>query len=616
MRSPSSSSDSALRVSGWSMAMVATPPRPPRSAGSRRSRRAPLCRTGRAPATATAQRLTRTDAFVHAGEADGGGSARERAADLRTLRTGFISDRPWVRIARASATAGATSEMGSARFPGEEVHAHAKVRPRGCRRRGPCGVGRATPAAAAGTKLTEPLNQYVVSGKVNPEDLARKGFDLTEAQVKGKPGFAIVATPSQAADLAGKDVTVRPLARDATTAKVAAPSPLTDPTHGYDVFRPWSLKPAPCPSTCATPLVPLKDFYDDLARRNPDVVKEYVYGKSVLGQDLVAYKVTKNARNEQTGSRARRVLRVHAARARVDRRRGRAPPLRVRPRRTRTRRAASTSRASWARSELWFVPIVEPRRLRLHLHRARPPACGARTCATTTATAPSPTSTASTPTATGPRSGTTTSRARPTTRPRRPSTASGPASEPEVKALRSLDQEGRPGLPHRLPLVRPADPLPRGLAGRDAVDRRAADGVARRRRRQPGRAGLRPRRLGGALHDQRRRDRRRVPHVRHAGLHGRARRRHRAGGRRHGRQRSERLHAWRLRLPGQRGRHRGRGEEEPRLRPRPGAARPTIRRTSSRTWATPRPTSCRRRSRSPTAIRRRWRSTPSASSAP
>ena len=29
----------------------------------------------------------------------------------------------------------------------------------------------------------------------------------------------------------------------------APPSPLTDPTHGYDVFRPWSLKPAPCPDT-------------------------------------------------------------------------------------------------------------------------------------------------------------------------------------------------------------------------------------------------------------------------------------------------------------------------------------------------------------------------------
>src|SRR5262245_18428061 len=111
----------------------------------------------------------------------------------------------------------------------------------------------AAPASAAGGKMIEPLNEYVVSGKVNREDLARKGFDLTAAQVKGKPGFAIVATPSQAADLAGKDVTVRPLGRASRTAAVAAPSPLSDPTHGYDVFRPWSLKPAPCPNTCATP---------------------------------------------------------------------------------------------------------------------------------------------------------------------------------------------------------------------------------------------------------------------------------------------------------------------------------------------------------------------------
>jgi hypothetical protein len=158
-------------------------------------------------------------------------------------------------------------------------------------------------AGAAGQKTLEPLNQYVVSGKVNPEDLARKGYDLTEAQVKGKAGYAIVATPSQAADLQGKGVTVRPLSGTARKAAVAAPSPLTDPTHGYDVFRPWSLKPAPCPTTCATPLVPLKDFYADLAQRNPDVVKTFVIGKTVLGQDIVAYKVTNKARSERDGSR-------------------------------------------------------------------------------------------------------------------------------------------------------------------------------------------------------------------------------------------------------------------------------------------------------------------------
>ena len=50
---------------------------------------------------------------------------------------------------------------------------------------------------AAGT--VEPLNQYVVSGKVDTDALARAGFDLREASVTGKKGkFFIVATPSQA----------------------------------------------------------------------------------------------------------------------------------------------------------------------------------------------------------------------------------------------------------------------------------------------------------------------------------------------------------------------------------------------------------------------------------
>jgi hypothetical protein len=57
----------------------------------------------------------------------------------------------------------------------------------------------ATPASAAGTKLTQPLNQYVVSGKINPEDLARAGFDLTEGGLKGhKSGWVITATATQA----------------------------------------------------------------------------------------------------------------------------------------------------------------------------------------------------------------------------------------------------------------------------------------------------------------------------------------------------------------------------------------------------------------------------------
>lgn len=54
---------------------------------------------------------------------------------------------------------------------------------------------------------------------------------------------------------------------------------------------------APCPTTCATPLKPLKAIYRDLARANPDVVKREVIGRSVLGQPIVAYKVTADAKH-------------------------------------------------------------------------------------------------------------------------------------------------------------------------------------------------------------------------------------------------------------------------------------------------------------------------------
>ena len=85
----------------------------------------------------------------------------------------------------------------------------------------------ATPAAAAGTKLIEPLNQYVVSGKVNPEDLARAGYDLTEGGLTGhKSGSVIVATPTQADEPRGEGRDGAPLGRERTAA-VAAPSPLT-----------------------------------------------------------------------------------------------------------------------------------------------------------------------------------------------------------------------------------------------------------------------------------------------------------------------------------------------------------------------------------------------------
>jgi Zinc carboxypeptidase/Immune inhibitor A peptidase M6 len=160
-------------------------------------------------------------------------------------------------------------------------------------------------ASAGGRTLVEPLNQYVVTGKVDTDALARAGFDMQEASVTGKKGkFFIVATPSQASELRKTGATVTTPFGAARSFEQPPPPPLSQPTHGYDVFRPWSLKPAPCPGTCATPLLNLKTIYHQLAQANSDVVKEEVIGKSVLGQPIMAYKVTNDARHERDGSRA------------------------------------------------------------------------------------------------------------------------------------------------------------------------------------------------------------------------------------------------------------------------------------------------------------------------
>src|SRR4051794_9100208 len=164
----------------------------------------------------------------------------------------------------------------------------------------------AMPAVASAGKA-QPLNQYTVS-HIDANALQRAGYDLTEAGTRTSKGrFMIVATPRQAAALAAKGATVRAphgvtRARPRTI-RARAASALANPSHGYDVFRPWSLQPAACPGTCATPRIPLKDWYHQQAVAHPSVVKEEVIGHSVLGQAIMAYKVTQGANDETDASR-------------------------------------------------------------------------------------------------------------------------------------------------------------------------------------------------------------------------------------------------------------------------------------------------------------------------
>ncbi len=218
--------------------------------------------------------------------------------------------------------------------------------------------GATAPAALAAGEPAEPLNQYVVSGKISGDTLARQGYDLSEAVLPGnKKGFSIVATPAQAQSLRDKGATVIAPFGTARALRAAPSSPLQQPTHGYDVFRPWSLKPAPCPTTCSTPLVPLKTWYDDLAKRNRDIVQKVVYGKSVLGQDLVAYRITDGAGERHPGRPAVLYDAVQHAREWIAAETERRLFDYFLTRQERPRHGDS---GLLRNTELWFVPIVNP----------------------------------------------------------------------------------------------------------------------------------------------------------------------------------------------------------------------------------------------------------------
>src|SRR5688572_27206996 len=104
----------------------------------------------------------------------------------------------------------------------------------------------ASPGFAA--DRAEPLNQYIVEG--TPSELAglgKLGYDVTEGAIApGRSG--IVATPAQADALRDRGLSVTTLGKEntASEAALAAGIPLADPTWGYDVFRPYALKPTPC----------------------------------------------------------------------------------------------------------------------------------------------------------------------------------------------------------------------------------------------------------------------------------------------------------------------------------------------------------------------------------
>src|SRR4051794_24128139 len=106
------------------------------------------------------------------------------------------------------------------------------------------------PGVSAAADRAEPLNQYIVKGTgAQLDSLGALGYDVTEgADAPGRTG--IVATPTQADELEAKGFDISSLGKE-NTAAAAAGVALNDPTWGYDVYRPWNLKPAPCQTVCS-----------------------------------------------------------------------------------------------------------------------------------------------------------------------------------------------------------------------------------------------------------------------------------------------------------------------------------------------------------------------------
>ncbi len=166
-------------------------------------------------------------------------------------------------------------------------------------------------AGAAEAKGPSALSMYTVSGKnLDTDALARAGYDVLEGS-RAKGGIAIVATAAQAQKLKDDGNTVRPstgrTAGSDDRAITAADPFAGGPDHGYNVFRPWSLTPEPCPDTCETdrPVTKnLKTLWAEAAAANSSIVKAKQIGTTTLtGQPIMAYRVTTGANTSAEGSK-------------------------------------------------------------------------------------------------------------------------------------------------------------------------------------------------------------------------------------------------------------------------------------------------------------------------
>ena len=241
-------------------------------------------------------------------------------------------------------------------------------------------------------------------------DLGVDRHDLQLSKISGEKGekaqvrVEAILSGAQAKQLAKQGVDMSPKKVDGKTAAEQANEQAAD---GHEVFKKYSGKNG------------IKAEYEQAAADNPAIAKTVTIGKTVNGQDIIAMKISKDARKVKDGKKPS-VLYAGAQHARE----WITPEMNRRLMHHVIDNYGSDPKitsAAWTRtscgSSRW------PTRTATTSPSSPTTGCGARTCATTTTTARSLPVTASTSTATTRPSGAT------TTKDRRPTPAARPTAD-------------------------------------------------------------------------------------------------------------------------------------------------------------------------------------------
>jgi len=146
-------------------------------------------------------------------------------------------------------------------------------------------------SSAGGARSTASLDVY--TGVVSSETLGRivrQGYDIADArQAAGGVRVDLVLTKAEVAKLGAQGVAVQPR-RDAQ-GRTQAQRAAAQAAGGFNVWRSYD-EPGG-----------IRDELYSIARRNPQIVKLEVIGQTLQGREIVALKVTKNAKTVADGTR-------------------------------------------------------------------------------------------------------------------------------------------------------------------------------------------------------------------------------------------------------------------------------------------------------------------------